>query len=345
METSVATRSSAPAWARTVGTAAAVLLGLILLVAAWAKAVDPESFVEQIRIEGLDFFGLAELVAYAAIVIEIALGTALTLGIRRRWVLIPTVLLVLFFLFLTGRTYWRFEHGLIDESESCGCFGNLVDRTPAQAFWQDLFLLGIPAILAFVGRPGGAQSSKTPSSPTYSFQKESFPTIRVAVVVAVTIAGLIFTIKAPSLPLDNLATRLRPGVEIADICAGAEGNVERLCLDTVVSELESGRHWVILSGLEEESFLTAMPELNAAAVSSGDASRDTGLWVVTTAVPEVVASFGWTQAPAFEVREAPPALVGPLHRRLPRSFLVEDGVVIETISGLPPTRGLPETEN
>ncbi len=313
----MANRTPAPAWAKTVGTAAAVFLGLVFLVAAWAKAIDPEAFTDQIRVEGLDFFGLAALVAYLAIAIEIALGMALTLGIRRRWVLIPTVLLVVFFLFLTGRAYWRFEQGLIDESESCGCFGNLVNRTPAQAFWQDLLLLGIPAILAFVGRSGDAKS---------------FPRKRMAVVALATVVGVIFALRAPSLPLDDMATKLSPGVNISELCAGAEQSAERLCLDTVVSELEVGRNWVILSGLEEQSFLAAMPELNAAAVSGSD----TGLWVVTSAAPEVVGSFGWTQAPAFEVREAPPALVRPLHRRLPRSFLVEDGLVIETISGLPP---------
>ena len=306
-----------PAWVRTVGIAAAVILGLVLLIAAWAKAIDPETFVEQIRVEGLDFFGMAAFVAYGAIAIEIALGAALTLGIRRRWVLIPTVLLVVFFLFLTARAYWRFENGLIDETDSCGCFGNLVNRTPAQAFWQDLFLLGIPAILAFAGRSGGSKG---------------FPKKRFTVVALVTVGGVIFALMAPSLPIDDLATRLKPGTEIGELCAGAVGSPERLCLDTVVTELETGSHWVVLSGLDEESLEASMPDLNAMAISD-DGPR---LWVVTAALPEVVTEFGWIQAPAFEIREAPPALVGPLHRRLPRSFRVEDGVVTATISGLPP---------
>jgi hypothetical protein len=38
----------------------------------------------------------------------------------------------------------------------------------------------------------------------------------------------------------------------------------------------------------------------------------------------------------FEVREVPEGLLAPLHRRLPRSFRVVDGVVTETWSGLPP---------
>ena len=304
------------AWERFVGIAAAVVLGLVLLVAAWAKAIDPETFTEQIRVEGLDFLGMAAAVAYVAIVIEIALGSALVLAIRRNWVLVPTVLLVLFFLLLTGRAYWRFANGLIDETESCGCFGNLVSRTPAEAFWQDLFLLGVPAILAFVGRSGGMRR---------------FPGKRMAIVALLTAAGLVLALRAPALPLDDLATRLKPGVEVAELCVGAEDDPERLCLDTVISELETGRHWVIVSGLEEEELLAAMPQLNEAALATSEVS----FWLLTTAKPEVVATFEWTQAPAFGLREAPPGLVRPLHRRLPRSFRVEQGRVVETVSGLP----------
>ncbi|MGB8665981.1 MAG: MauE/DoxX family redox-associated membrane protein, partial [Serratia inhibens] len=74
--------TTSPGWAHHVGSAAAFFLGLVLLVAAWAKAIDPDAFIEQIRGEGLAFFGLAAPVAFAAIAIEIALGTALVLGMR-----------------------------------------------------------------------------------------------------------------------------------------------------------------------------------------------------------------------------------------------------------------------
>ncbi|MEE8138619.1 MAG: MauE/DoxX family redox-associated membrane protein [Thermoanaerobaculia bacterium] len=306
-------------WQLVVGTAGAVVLGLVLLVAAWGKALDPEAFVEQIRIEGLDLFGLARPVAFAALALEFGLGLALVLGLRRLWILVPSALLVLFFLLLTGRAYWQIEQGLIDETASCGCFGSLVTRTPAEAFWQDLALLGLPAILMFLGR-------RAPQRPARR---------RAGAVVLATLGGLVFAWKAPALPLDDLATPLRPGVEVARLCAGAEHDPTRICLDALVSELDQGLHWVVISGLEEESFLEAVERLNEMALADGD----TRLWVVTAAAPEVVGSFQWTQAPAFEIREAPPALLRPLYRSLPRSFLVEDGRVEATFSGLPPGGG------
>lgn len=307
---------SAP-WKPVVGSVAAVVLGLVLLVAAWGKAINPEAFVEQIRFEGLDFFGLAYLVALMAIAVEVALGTALVLGLRRWWVMVPTVVLVLFFLFLTGRAYWRFEQGLISAAESCGCFGNLVSRTPAQAFWQDLALLGLLTILCFVGRPK---------------KKHHRPVVRLALVFVLTAAGLALSVMAPRLPIDNLATRLKPGVSVSDLCAGARDDPARICLDTLIAELREGHHWIVMTGLEEEIFLAGVPRLNEAVLDGSERH----LYVVTAAAEETVGSFSWTQAPAFEVREAPEALLRPLHRRLPRSFEVVDGEVIATQSGLPP---------
>ena len=57
-----------------------------------------------------------------------------------------------FFLFLTGRNYWLVLNGLRDEDAACGCFGSLIERTPGEAFWQDLFLLLVPLSLAYIGR-------------------------------------------------------------------------------------------------------------------------------------------------------------------------------------------------
>jgi uncharacterized membrane protein YphA (DoxX/SURF4 family) len=309
--------SPAQPWIRVLGIAAAALLGLVLLVAAWGKALDPVSFVEQIGVEGVDFFGLAELTAFIALGVEIALGLALVLGLRRWWVLLPAAALVAFFLFLTGRAYWRFEHGLIDETEACGCFGNLLDRTPKEAFWQDLWILGLPLGLSLLGRKG---------------TETAVPKWRLVVIGGLTAAVLLFAWKAPDLPLDDLATRLRPGVVVSEICAGSDENPEQLCLDALVSDLDKGRNWVILSDLDEPSFLEAVPQLGGWAASQSEVS----LWVLTAASSEAVSTFQWTQAPAFPVLEAPYAMLRPLYRRLPRSFLVEDGEVIDTVSDLPP---------
>jgi uncharacterized membrane protein YphA (DoxX/SURF4 family) len=289
------------------GTAAGIVLGAVLLVAVWAKALDPAAFAEQIRVEGLDVLISAQAVALIALALEAGLGLALVLGIRRLWVLVPAALLVAFFVFLTGRAWWMSAHGL-REPESCGCFGNLVQRTPAEAFWQDLLLLVPALLLAFVGRERTAR----------------FPAVRLAFAALATLGVALLAWKAPDLPLDDLATRLRPGVEIEELCAGGETAV---CLDTVAPELKQGRHLVVLADLEDPALGEAVAELNQV----GD------VWLLSASPSEQHRAFFWRFGPTFQVVEAPAPLLRPLYRRLPRSFRVEDGRVTETYAGLPPT--------
>ena len=97
-------------------------------------------------------------------------------------------------------------------------------------------------------------------------------------------------------------------------------------------ELADGEHLVVLADLEDPAFGESVAELNAAA-------RDPeapGLVVVSAGAPEEHSAFYWRWGPAFQIREAPPGLVRPLYRRLPRSFRVREGEVIETYPGLPP---------
>jgi uncharacterized membrane protein YphA (DoxX/SURF4 family) len=297
------------------GTFGGAVLGCVLLVAVWAKMMDPASFAEQIHTEGLDFLVSAQAVALIALALEAGLGLALLLGLRRLWVLIPAALLVAFFLSLTGRAWWLAAHGLRDASASCGCFGNLVQRTPAEAFWQDLAMLVPPLLLAFVGRERrGAR----------------FPALRtvMAVVGALAVAG--FAWKSPELPVDDLATRLYPGVAVKEICAGA--GETRVCLNSIVPELASGRHVVVMAKLDDPQLTQGIDALNAYA---GDRSHP-ALWVLSPTTPEEKRAFFWKWGPAFEIREAPPEMLRPLYRRLPRSFVVEDGKVTRTFGGLPP---------
>ncbi len=153
MERTLAELSGRP-WIGWLGVAASVFLGIVLLVAAWAKLLEPGAFVHQVRVEGLDFFFSAEVVAVLALALEAGLGLALFLGCRHRAVLIPAALLVAFFVFLTSRNYWLVAHGLRDPKETCGCFGSLLERTPAEAFWQDILLLVPALVIAFLARAG-----------------------------------------------------------------------------------------------------------------------------------------------------------------------------------------------
>lgn len=298
------------AWPAWLGTAGGMFLGIVLLVAVWAKALDPAAFAEQIRVEGLDVLLSAQTVALIALALEAGLGLALLLGVRRPWVLVPAALLVAFFVFLTGRAWWLSAHGL-REAESCGCFGNLVQRTPAEAFWQDLLLLVPALLLAFVGRNRSGR----------------FPTLRVAAVSIATVAVALFAWKSPELPLDDLATRLRPGVEIQDLCAG--GGADPVCLSTVAPDLKTGSHLVVLAKLDDPEFEKAVGSLN------DQASRGEDVWVLSASPEETKQAFFWRFGPKFQIVETPEPLMRPLYRRLPRSFRVQDGRVTETFAGLP----------
>lgn len=295
-----------------VGWAGGAFLGAVLVFGAAVKALDPEAFVSQVEIEGLDFLLPAALVTAIALALEVGLGSALILGLRRLWVLGPSALLVTFFLFLTGRAYYRDLRGIAAPEEAgCGCFGNLVERTPAEAFWQDLALM-VPALaLAFLGRRAAA----------------GLPRVRLAVVGALTVGLLAFARAAPDLPLDNLATRLRPGLAIDRICSG-DGD-GRLCLSTVVPELEEGEHWLVIADLDD-ALGQAVDSLNQHVFEGGR------MWVLSSATADENRAFFWSFGPAFEIREAPPTFLSPLYRTLPRSFRVQDGVVVETVTGLPP---------
>lgn len=298
-----------------IGTFGGAFLGAVLLVAVWAKMLDPTAFADQIRLEGLDFLFSAEAVTLIALALETGLGLALLLGVRRKWVLIPSVLLVVFFLFLTGRAWYMTANGLRSEAESCGCFGNLVQRTPAEAFWQDLLML-VPALaLAFLGRDRRARI---------------FPPVRTAVALTGAVAVAAFAWKAPELPLDDLATRLKPGVEVASLCVG-EGP-QLVCLDSMIPELREGEHLVVLAKLDDEALTKSVGALNA----FGEQAGNPRLWVLSSSPPEQHRAFFWQWGPRFEIREAPPELLRPLYRRLPRSFLVESGKVVRTFAGMPP---------
>jgi uncharacterized membrane protein YphA (DoxX/SURF4 family) len=304
---------------RGVAAVGAFALGGIFLVAAYAKLIDPIAFADVVRDEGLDVFLSAKTVAQLAIGLEVGLGLALVLGVRTRSVLVLTTGLVAFFLFLTGRAYLYDAMGWAKASTSCGCFGNLVHRSPSEALVQDLLML-VPSLAA-------AWLAPTPGSPA--------PLRRVLGALVATVGAVVFAVAAPNLPLDDLATRLSPGRRVDEICTAAE----QKCLRDALPLLVEGRHVVVLTDLDEPEFRDAIPGLNLYA-ADGKGPR---LWVLTAAPADVVAMFGFATGASFAVHTTDKAIVRPLYRRLPRSFHVVDGVVTATWDGLPPLRSLAAT--
>jgi uncharacterized membrane protein YphA (DoxX/SURF4 family) len=305
--------SSSP-WAGRVGYAGGFFLGVVLLVATVTKAMDPAAFAEQIAAEGIAGPFPVTAVVYLALALEAGLGLALVLGLRRLPVLVPAATLVAFFLFLTGRGAWRSLQGIGPET-TCGCFGNLVERTPIEAFWQDTLLMVPALLLAFLARPVGEWAWRH---------------LGVVSLGTVALVGLAWA--SPRLPLDDLATRLSPGSQVAEICAGREN---RICLHDLAPDLDEGEWWVTLVDLSSAP-ATWVDSLNELTLGG------TPLLVLTDASPDELHAFVWEWGPVFSLREAPASLLRPLYRSLPRSFLVRDGVVVLTSPGLPAVAGAPK---
>lgn len=305
-----------------------MVLGAVLLYAAYTKLIDPASFAELIRAEGLDGLVPASVVAFVALALEIGLGLLLLMGVRRWWNLAPTMLLVGFFLFLTGRAYLLSEWGQVDAAKTCGCFGHLIERTPAQAFWTDLALLLPALVLAFV--------AKDPVLSPGVMERPGFPAIRTGIAVTLTAGALVFAHFAPGLPLDDLATRLKPGLSVDEVCVGEEAS--RICLHDAIPLLTEGSHVIVIADLEDPAFVAKVPELNQYALEG----KDPQLWVMTSAAQQVQQRFGLLHGATFHIQEAPAKLLRPLYRRLPRTFFVVNGVVTRTFDGIPPLQGAGE---
>lgn len=321
-------------WRSVVGSLAALFLGGVFLAAVWGKMFDPTAFAEVIHVEGLDFWIPANEMAYLALGIEAAVGLALAFNLRQLWVLVPTAALIVFFMILNGKAYSDYLHGVQPEMASCGCFGHLVERTPTEAFWQDALLLIPPMVFSFFGRPQGG----------------GFPWVRAAFVVLISVGVTAFAWNAVALPIDDFpfATRLRPGLEVAEICAGSSEDEVCLTSPGVAPWLQQGRHVVVIADIEDEAFLAFLTERDEETqLSLGDE-----LWTFDAdpATPDendkiLILHSGEKEAElAFDFRSmgapvrlqmAPRPLLRPLYRKLPRVFVVEDGRVTRTWAEFP----------
>lgn len=308
---------------RLLGALGGAFLGLVLLTAASSKSLDPASFAAEIERHGLAQGWVSEVLAIAALGLEAGLGFALLLNLRHRVVLGVASGLVLFFLALTGRDWWLAHRGLLSQETACGCFGNLIERTPKEAFLQDLFLLLPAAALSWVGRPSRAQRG--------FFWRFVFSTVMAFVT-------MVFAWMAPALPLDDYATRLRPGVPLAALCVGK--GQDRLCLGDLVPSLATGRHWVVLADAKNPGFPALSQEINGRiGQSAGDPVH-----VLAELTADEERRIFWTLAPLYELHAVPQVLLRSLYRSLPRSFLVEGGRVVKTSPGLDPDLGTPQLE-
>jgi hypothetical protein len=282
---------------QSIGRLAAGVLGVVLLLAAYAKALDPRLFTQQLA----DLLPVPASVAFPLAILIIAfeagLGAALLRGWRHPVVLAATSVTFVSFL---GVVIWH----LLSPSEAtggCGCFGQLLERTPQQALYEDLAFVALSG-LAWLGG-------------------EAAPRPRWGWAMLAAGASATLALSAPWLPLDDHATALAPGVAV--------GTTQ---LDAIVPELRTGRHLVLLLDRADEDTRARIGSLNDRLELPGGA---TPVWGVADDDPELALAFLWSAGPAFEVRGAPPRVLRRLYRTLPRSALIDAGRVVRTWSGLP----------
>lgn len=289
---------SAP-WRRVAGHVGRVSLGLVFLMAGALKALDPAEFVHQVQGYGILGPRLAAPVAPALIVLEIVLGVALLAGVRPRLAALGAMALLAVFIAIEA-------YGLsIGKTESCGCFGAYVQRTPGQVIAEDVLFSGL-AVLGLWGLAGWP----------------GMPLRRGAAVLLGSVAlAAAFVLASPFLPIDPYVTRLAVGRSVSD-----------LSLLEKAPQLSKGRHLVALIDVTDPGAVETATVLNQIASRPGAPP----VLALTPGSEEEKAAFLWSAAPAFDTRNVDRAVLKRLYRRLPRFFLLEEGRVAAIFDGAPP---------
>lgn len=287
-------------WAVWVGRIAAILLSLVLIYSAWGKALDPQGTAEIFLRKGFLPAAIAFWIIVASVGFELGLGVALLAGLRRIPVLLGACLLMTAFFGLTGYEFFF----PTKETSSCGCFGNLVVRSPAQAFAQDGFFV-LLAFLSWLGRPRGSQ--------------RVLPWL---LAVLAGIAGCIFAFWAPSLPIDDWATLVKPGVRAVDLRAIVEK----------VPELQRGNQLLLILDRADQATRDEMARVNRYLVNQ---ASNTGVFGIAEDNPTLEGEFQWTAAPGFRMESLLFSNIKPLYRKLPRVALFSDGRVIKVWNKIP----------
>ena len=133
---------------RLIASISRTLLGLVFIFSGVVKAIDPLGTVYKIE-DYLKAFGgffnellpMAELAAWALIILELLLGVCMVLNIRTQW---TSWLALLFYLVMTPLTLYI---ALTNPVSDCGCFGDATVLTNWQTFWKNVVLIVLAIIL------------------------------------------------------------------------------------------------------------------------------------------------------------------------------------------------------
>lgn len=274
------------------GYSAAFLVGAALLVAAWSKSADPQGFATQMIRDGMAPAWGGMFLALAVVALEWGLGVALVIGLRRPLVLGVSTLLMAAFL---GIAVFELVFPPEDPS-SCGCFGNFVQQDPVQHATTNgvLFLL---SLLAWLGRSSAPGRKRWIAS------------------IAAAVLGFAFAVAAPSLPIDGWpgVTMLTPGASLDD-----------LPIADTLPEAATGRWLVLVIDRSDPATRELVPAINDSLALGGG---PVNVVAIAENDPELATDFLFSTGPAFTIHDVSWGLMKPLYRKLPRSFVLDEGRV------------------
>jgi hypothetical protein len=286
---------------RLAGRVAGRLVGALLLVTGFSKALTPQEFGSQIAdYDIVTNPALVGLIAYTIILVECALGAALVVRLRPRLTIALAGLLMLGFLVAVGHAW------MSGSTEDCGCLP-WVTRTPGEAFVEDLVLLALLA-WAWWGQAGAPAPER------------GWKTMAVggAVAVAMVVVG-VFGVAG----LGSPGSGGEPGA----------ATFKTLKAEDLPADLTTGDHLVLLMSTECQHCREAIPEVNAL---FGD-SRLPPLVAVASQDRVSRTLFRQDYGALYPVGQIPEPAVRPLLKdRFPRLFLVRDGTILTSWDGTMP---------
>lgn len=280
---------TAPRAAQVTARVLQIIVALVFLAAAGLKALHPAGFADQIRQYAI-LPDLAMVAAWSFILAEILLATALVVNV---WTRAASGLVIAMLVFFIGITWYGIVAGL---SGSCGCFGNLVHRSPEQVIIEDALMIAALGLALWLQR-GVHIRTTTP---------------KLAVLSTAGIAAVLVTAFSGRLPVDNLTTALVPGAHF-----------DSWPVESLYKDLTRETHVVFLLSTKSATIDADVAAMNAVAASTAGTST---IALIVDGASELTA-LTFEHGLAMPAGALEPRFAKSLYRTLPRTFVLHDGRV------------------
>jgi len=266
----------------------ALLPALVLIAAAFFKAGDPALFADQITAHQVTPASWSPFLAYLFVAAELGLAAALLAFVWPRVVFSLTIFLMLFFIAVTA---WAWAHG---NAEGCGCFGRLVDRGPRAVIIQDAVIVATSVLGMLLAR---------------GFRTRAW---QWAVLGVLLVPVIVLTGFGSTLPIDGVVVGIRAGKDLSNVA-----------FEGPAPPFEEGRALLALVGPDCAACEAGVPALKQ--IAAADAAPR--VLAVYAGKPGAAQLWRFKHLPNFPVVSASEKSMRQYYRRLPVTFLLENGIV------------------